>query len=132
MYIYSLFKNDPNLINLKIGKQLFHEGDQGDVMYVMISGKAAVLVGGQPVEEIVEGDIVGEMAIIDGSPRSASVIAESDCVLAAVSKERMESLIVDSPPFAMDVMRVMARRLRQANQMIAKTTGQAAPVLKPT
>ena len=115
MYIYRLFKNDPNLINLKIGKQLFHEGDPGDVMYVMISGKAAVLVGGQPVEEIVEGDIVGEMAIIDGSPRSASVIAESDCVLAAVSKERMESLIVDSPPFAMDVMRVMARRLRQSN-----------------
>lgn len=130
MPIYDLFRNDPDLINLRAGRQLFHEGDKGDVMYVMISGKAAVVFGGIPIEEIIEGDIVGEMAIIDGSPRSASVIAESDCSLAVVSQERFQTLIAESPQFALEVMRVMAQRLRQANQIIAKT-GLSANALKP-
>ena len=73
---------------------IFREGDPvGDgIMYVVAKGELNILVGSRVVETIGPGSIVGEMALIDGRPRSATVIAKTDCDLAAIDKPRFELL----------------------------------------
>ena len=68
MLFYDLFRLDPEFIKIEAGEILFREGDHGDDMYVLISGKAEVLIGGVLIGECAQGDIVGEMAVVDGSP----------------------------------------------------------------
>jgi CRP/FNR family transcriptional regulator, cyclic AMP receptor protein len=59
--------------------------------------------------------IFGEMALIDNAPRSATAVAVSDAKLVSVSEKQFLFLISNTPYFALNVMRVMARRLRTAN-----------------
>ena len=63
--------------------------------------------------------IFGEMALIDDEPRSATVIARTDCRLLEVDRRRFEFMVSETPYFALAVMRVMADRLRKANARIA-------------
>ena len=78
MLFYDLFRHEPELFPIKAGDYLFREGDVGDVMYVLISGTAQIHVGGRVMEEVEPGGILGEMALVDHVPRSASVLATSD------------------------------------------------------
>jgi CRP/FNR family transcriptional regulator, cyclic AMP receptor protein len=95
------------------GQTIFTEGETGDVMYVVAEGEIDVLVRGQVIETIVEGGIVGEMALIDANPRSATVVAKTDCTLVAVDSKRFERLVSYNPFFALQVMRILAQRLRR-------------------
>ena len=60
-----------------------------------------------------EGEIFGEMAILDNSPRSASAIAQTDCKVVRVNQDRFLKLLIGTPFFAVEVMQVMAERLRR-------------------
>ena len=72
------------------GQVIFREGDPAGRMYVVAEGEIKILVGSQVVEIAGPGSIFGEMALIDGSPRSATVIAKTDCELAAIDENRSE------------------------------------------
>ena len=87
-------------------------------MYVLSSGSAQVLVNSCVVEELQHGSIVGEMGIVSPGPRSATVVALSDCEFVAVDEKRFQFLVQQTPFFATQVMRVMADRLRNTNQRI--------------
>src|ERR1700687_2123849 len=91
---------------------IFTEGDPGECMYVVKQGEVNVLVRNIIVETIGEGGILGEMALIDKAPRSASAIAKTDCQLVRITEERFKFLVQQTPYFALEVMRVMAGRLR--------------------
>ena len=103
------------------GQIIFREGDPvGDgIMYVVAKGELNILVGSRVVETIGPGSIVGEMALIDGRPRSATVIAKTDCDLAAIDKPRFELLVQEHPYFPLEVMRVMAERLRKMDKLMS-------------
>jgi CRP-like cAMP-binding protein len=94
---------------------IFTAGSPGDVMYVVKEGEVEVLVRDRVVETIGPGGILGEMALIDHSPRSASARAKTDCQLVPIAEARFAYLIQETPYFAIEVMRVMARRLRHMN-----------------
>ena len=112
-----LFDHDPEPVVLKKGDALFDEGDQPDCMYVLLEGTADVLVGDRVVESATKGALFGEMALIDSSPRDAKVVATSPCRMAKIDQRRFQFMVQQTPNFATHVMKVMAQRLRQMNEM---------------
>jgi CRP/FNR family cyclic AMP-dependent transcriptional regulator len=83
------------------------------MMYVVKEGEVEVIVNGKVVDTIGPGGILGEMALIDKQPRSATATAKTDCKLVSVDEQRFQRLVQQTPHFAIQVMRVMAQRLRQ-------------------
>jgi CRP/FNR family cyclic AMP-dependent transcriptional regulator len=123
MLFFDLFRHDPKLIDLKQGAYLFQEGDPGDLMYVLVEGEATVKIGNQVLEHVGPGDILGEMGVVDHSPRSATVCTTTNCKFAVIDEKRFHFLVDESPQFAIEVMRVMARRLRQSDIALANVLG---------
>jgi len=97
------------------GATIFDEGDRGDVMYGVIEGEVEVLIDGHPVEIVEPGGIIGEMALVDDSPRSATARARRDCSLVRIDQRQFTLLVVKNPLFAVQVMAAMADRLRRMN-----------------
>ena len=97
------------------GQTIFSSGDPGDVMYVVSSGEAEIMIDGRAVETVGKGGILGEMALIDGQPRSATVVAKTDCSLMSVDGRRFERLVSHHPRFAIQMMQVLTQRLRNQN-----------------
>lgn len=119
MYTFHLFSNDPDIVRVKAGEVVFREGDAGGVMFVLASGRAEVRVGQRVVEAIASGNIVGELGLVSPGPRSATVIAQTDCEFVRIDENRFKFLVQQTPYFALQVMRVMAERLRAADRLIA-------------
>jgi CRP/FNR family transcriptional regulator, cyclic AMP receptor protein len=104
----------------KAGSEIMREGEPRSHMYYLHKGKAAVLAKGHEVEEVRDGGIFGEMAIIDHGPRSASVVARTDCEVVVVDERLFLLLVRQAPFFAIDVMRSLVRRLRAMNEMLSR------------
>ena len=109
---------DADAVHFPAGADIFKEGDPGRMMYVMLAGKARILVHGVEVEEVGPGGVLGEMALIDNTPRSATATAITDCRLVAIGEKRFDFLVQQHPRFAIQIMRVMASRLRAAGRFI--------------
>lgn len=119
MIFFALFRDDPRVLAIGAGAELFRQGDPADLMYVLIKGEARILVGQREIERLRPGGIVGEMALVDPAPRSATVEAVSDCEFVCVDEKRFKFLIIESPGFALGVMKVLADRLRNADRLLA-------------
>jgi CRP/FNR family cyclic AMP-dependent transcriptional regulator len=115
MDLIGLFQHDNGLQSIPAGQPIFLAGESGRVMFVLIEGQADVLVGDEVVESARRGAIIGEMALIDNAPRSATVIARTECRLLPIDVERFNALIQKTPEFARHVMSVMADRIRRMN-----------------
>jgi CRP-like cAMP-binding protein len=100
------------------GEAIFHEGDPAKELFVVESGRVKVTLGNRQLDEIGENGIFGEMALIDSSPRSATVIAATDVTLVPVTEKQFLFLVAHTPFFALKVMRVMAGRLRTTNRAL--------------
>jgi CRP/FNR family transcriptional regulator, cyclic AMP receptor protein len=96
------------------GQTVVEVGTVGATMYVVLDGELEIHAGGQQSVGG-PGTIFGEMALIDDAPRSATVIAKTECKLLELDRRRFESLISETPYFALEVMHVMADRLRKSN-----------------
>lgn len=124
MIFFELFSHNPTIVKVAAGEALFSAGEEGHLMYVLSVGTAQVVVNGCVVENLQHGNIVGEMGIVSPGPRSATVIAVTDSEFVAVDEKRFQFLVQQTPFFATQVMRVMAERLRNANQLLG-TPGKA-------
>ena len=109
----SFLHNEPSKQSFTSCQLIFKEGEVGDVMYGVISGEVDIVIGGRVVEIAGPGSILGEMALIDNSPRSATAVARTDCKLAVINQKRFIALIQQKPFFALQVMGVLADRLRR-------------------
>jgi CRP-like cAMP-binding protein len=115
MDLVELFRNDANFKTVNEGEPVFHAGDPGEQMFVLVQGQADILVGGELVESAGPGAIFGEMALVDSGPRSATVVARSECRVLPIDIERFNAMIQKTPEFAQHVMGVMADRIRSMN-----------------
>jgi hypothetical protein len=100
------------------GDMICEQGEPGDEMYVIISGEVRVVVShdGESEKEIAHrsaGDVVGEMSIISGGPRIASVLAVGDVRILCIDRLSFESLLRERPEVSMAVMRELCKRLKQ-------------------
>ena len=113
-----IFSHNTARITIQAGQALFREGDEGNQMYVLETGTAEVIVQNRIVETLAHGSIVGEIGLVSPGPHSASVIAKTDCEFVAIDEKRFQFLVQQTPYFAIQVMRLMAERLRATNKVL--------------
>ena len=114
-------------VRLRQGELLFERGDPGDGCYWLQEGVLAVCVSSAAGEERIlailgPGAIVGELAMIDGLPRSASVKAIRDCVLTFVSRAGFTDVLRQHPELHADLVATLAARLRQSDEELAASS----------
>jgi CRP-like cAMP-binding protein len=112
-----LFKNAENVQNYVAGQTIFVEGQPGDAMYVVLDGEVDIRVKDRSIAVAGPGNLVGEMALIDSSARSADAIAITHCKLAPIDEKKFVLMVEKSPYFALHVMKVLAERLRHMDAL---------------
>ena len=115
-----LFAHETNTKNLAPGEYLFKTGDAPDGMFVLIEGSMIVMVGDKVLENSTRGAILVELALIDQSPRVATVVAREASKLAKIDQRRFNHLVQQNPFFATHVMKVLADRIRHMNELHLK------------
>ena len=118
--------SDARVVTLRGGDYLFHSGDAADRLYVVRAGRLRVLVdseeGPRVVRELGPGDVLGELALLTGSPRSASAQAVRDSELLSLEAGRFDALLADDPEFARALLRELARQLQASGGLAAPST----------
>jgi len=114
-----LFRHETAALQLAPGDFLFREGDRGEKMYVLLDGEIEILLGDLVLETAGPGTLIGEMALIDDNPRTASAVAKTFCRLAEIDRRRFHFLVQQTPHFATHVMQTLADRLRHMNAVAA-------------
>lgn len=99
-------------------EHIFLAGESGSEMFIVRSGKVAIKSGGMILESVGPGGLFGEMALIDGSPRSATAVATEPSEIAVLQQPGLLGLIQQNPKFALTVMQLMARRIRRTNESL--------------
>jgi len=121
-YLADLVKEDTRptagFQNLEPGDVIIRQGDSADLVYTIIQGEADVFVDDVNVGTIGEEEVFGAMAVFTGEPRSATVIASSNCTIMAVPQEDFASLIEAQPQAALNLIENLARRITMMNQQL--------------
>jgi CRP/FNR family cyclic AMP-dependent transcriptional regulator len=109
-------------IAFKAGETIISEGDDGDTAFFIVSGSVEVLIGqgakARTVGTLQEGDVFGEMSLIEPGPRSATIRAATDVECLTTSYEDFVAAIQDNPDRAVGFMKTLVRRLRQMNELM--------------
>lgn len=120
MVVLDLFRFIPDAHTFAKGRAIFRKGERGDAMYVVVDGRVEVSVGGRVLDRIGPGAVFGEMALIDDAPRTASAVARTKCRVVKIDARRFQSLVQKTPDFALQIMAVMANRLRRMNRQVGR------------
>jgi CRP-like cAMP-binding protein len=113
MTAMNLLRGEKDVRHFSAGQPVFVEGAAPDGMYAVLEGEVEIFLGGELRETVQAGGFFGEMALLDDHPRSATAMARTDCKIAVVNTKRFETLVQHSPFFALQIMRLMAERLRR-------------------
>ncbi|MBC8163744.1 MAG: cyclic nucleotide-binding domain-containing protein [Roseiflexaceae bacterium] len=113
----NVFRNTSERTQYKDGQTIFSAGQPGNVMYVVLSGEVEVRHDNQELARVGPGQPLGEMALIDDAPRSATAVARGDCTLAVIDQKRFLYMVQETPQFALTVMQVLVERLRESHQI---------------
>lgn len=109
----ALFAADDRRVYLAPGDVIIREGEPGDRMFVLLEGEVEITIRSVRVDYLLPGMILGEMAMIDDRPRSATATAMTVCCLAPLNPTQFRELISESPEFAVRVMSIMSARTRR-------------------
>lgn len=107
-------------VNLKSGEILFHEGDPGENMYIVVSGNLEILMAPDTDNELIlnmvpQGEYIGEMSLVTGAPRTASVRAHGDVTLLSMGRAQLLDLMHQHPQLANTMVNVLSQRLDNTN-----------------
>ncbi|RMF04721.1 MAG: hypothetical protein D6768_02555 [Chloroflexi bacterium] len=110
------------------GQIIFKEGDNGDAMFIIWSGRVAVVKGDLDSPTVLgyrgAGEIVGEMALLEHAPRSASIVALENVRLLSITREDFETLLTKNPTLGLSILSMLSARLRAADD--ARKSSQRA------
>ena len=110
--------------SFKPGQELFHQGDEGDAAYLILSGEAAVIAdtpsGEVPVATVGQNAVVGEIAILCEVPRTASVRAVGRVDTLKIEKEHFLRLIREFPDMGVEIMRELGQRLTRTTAELSQ------------
>jgi CRP-like cAMP-binding protein len=113
-----MFRSDPAAQPLAAGQILFEEGQPGETMFVVTEGEVDLTVHGRSIEVVGPGGIFGEMVLVDRKARSATARAKTPAKVVPISQRRFLYLVQSTPFFAIEVMSIMAERLRRMNEAV--------------
>ena len=99
------------------------EGDPGEHFYLLRKGLAKVYLGNAEGREVIlsilgPGDFIGEMALVDDEPCSASIMTLEESEFVSIGKAEFQKVLASSPGMAINLLKAMSLRLREANQQI--------------
>jgi CRP/FNR family transcriptional regulator, cyclic AMP receptor protein len=114
-YLEALMTLDEAPLKLDPGQVIFSAGDAGHEMFIVRTGSVDLRIGDTLLETVGQGGIFGELALVDPAPRSATAVAGPDCTLVLVDAVSFNDLVRQVPGLGLEVMKVMARRLRRTN-----------------
>ena len=121
----------PGERTLATGEYIFREGESAVYGYVVKSGQIAIVKSGLDGEiilaELGPGSLFGEMALIDGEPRSAAARAQEETVLTEVGSERFNEYIRNDPDAARRIMQTLVGQIRTANKELAHVSSNKEP-----
>ena len=110
--------------SFKPGQELFHQGDEGDAAYLILSGEAVVVAdtpsGEVPVATVGQNAIIGEIAILCEVPRTATVRAASQLETLKIEKEHFLRLIREFPDMSVEIMRELGQRLTRTTAELSQ------------
>jgi CRP-like cAMP-binding protein len=109
---FEMFRNETSSA-YRAGDLIFAIGDAAHSMYVVVEGEVEIRIGDVLLDRLGPGALFGEMALVAGEPRSATARAATDCRVVEISEKRFPFLVQQTPFFALEVMRVLAARLRR-------------------
>jgi CRP-like cAMP-binding protein len=103
---------------------IFNEGDDGTFMCIVYIGRVAIIKSDQNGREVImayesAGHTLGEMAVLDGERRSASCVAETDCILVTLSREAMDEMLDTQSRIGAKILRAIAVSLSRRMRMTA-------------
>ena len=108
------------------GGELFQEGDPGDAAYIILDGKADVLIdtpnGELAVAKVGKNDFVGEIAILIDVPRTATIRAETELTTLVLSKDLFFRMVSEFPEMAIEIMRELAHRLEATTAQLREAS----------
>jgi CRP/FNR family transcriptional regulator, cyclic AMP receptor protein len=99
-------------IDVPTGRVLTHEGRHEGYFFIVVSGTVRVERGDQTINTLGGGDFLGEIALFDGGPRTATATTESPCRLLSLTNDRFAKLLDASPPIRTAILEAVGRRLR--------------------
>lgn len=100
------------------GAVLCNEGAVGRETFIIVSGQAQVTIDGYPFATLQSGDIAGEMAVLDGARRTATVIAQTAMTVLVLNPQELATVLDEFPQVAKGFLTTLSRRLRQADQSL--------------
>ncbi|HEU4988859.1 MAG TPA: cyclic nucleotide-binding domain-containing protein [Gemmatimonadaceae bacterium] len=100
------------------GEEIVRQGERGDTLYIVQSGRLSVSVSGRPAGILLPRDFLGEMSLLDGSPRSATVRVEEDGFVLGMHGRDVDNLLAGDPRIGIEMLRGMAHRLRRATNAV--------------
>ena len=112
------------------GSPLFAENAAGKSMYFLNSGEITLTRGGKPLDVIKAGEVLGEMSVLTGAPRSATATARSACEVIEMDAANFSSAIQKAPDFALMLLAILIKRLRLALAMQMLGKGQPSGVVE--
>ena len=115
-------------VHLIPGETIFHKGDYGDSLYIIVEGKVRVHDGDNFFNYLSDRDLFGEMAVLDPEPRSASVTAETETHLLRLGREPLFELIDARPEVAHGIIRGLSGHLRNRLKDITDLRKQTGAV----
>ena len=123
-------------IGLPGGSTLFEEGDEADALYFVTFGRLGVFLrepSGQnrEIARITAGEIIGEVALISGEPRAATIVAIRDCEMLRLTRSAFDRLVAQHPTLMPRVARQLVTRLHQANKRIAPDDAPRTFLISP-
>ena len=110
-----------NEINYDTGHNLFCEGDNGDSMFLIMSGKVNVIQNGKTIVELDDGQCIGEMALLDNEPRSADAVTSKESILLKVDQNGFYELMASNQEIMQQIVKMLARRLRKMNEQLTES-----------
>lgn len=113
MKLPNIFETPDALVHHRAGETIFSAGEPAEVMYVIKTGQVDIVKNGQTIETVGPEGFFGELALVDKQPRSAGAVAKTDCTLARVTEKQFLFMVGETPFFALNVLRELARRLRR-------------------
>jgi CRP-like cAMP-binding protein len=95
------------------GDTLVHQGDPGETLIVIVDGRATVDQDGTQIRRLANGDFLGEISLIDGGPRTATVTAETPIEALVIDRAGFDRLMGDHPAVRLGLLMALSERLRQ-------------------
>jgi len=106
------------IVQIHSGTQIITEGEDGDTMYVVLTGSCRVARNGRKLASIGSGASFGELALLSKGPRTATVVAVTDMEVAVITRRQLNKLLEDAPRFARKLLESLADVVRDLDKKV--------------